>query len=69
MVTVLGALAMIYPIRVRTILISRPDTDDIKYGKSADDEVFEYDYNYNFCAASLKELGNCAETLFKDMYD
>ena len=69
MVTVLGALAMIYPIRVRTVFISRPDTDDIKYGNSADDEVSEYDYDYNFCAASLRELGNCAETLFKDMYD
>ena len=70
MVTVLGALGIIYPIRVRTVLIRRPDTDNIKYGNRADDdEVFKYDYDYDFCAANLEELSNCAKALFKSMYN
>ena len=69
MVTILEALAIIYPIRVRTVLIRRPDTDNIKYGNRADDEVFKYDYDYDFCAASLKELERHAGVLFKSMYE
>lgn len=66
---ILDALSVVYPIRVRTVLIRRPETDNIKYGNRADDEVFKYDYDYDFCSASLKELERHAGILFKSMYE
>ena len=69
MVTVLDALSVVYPIRVRTVLIRRPETDNIKYGNRADDEVFKYDYDYDFCSANLEELERHAGVLFKSMYE